>query len=463
MSDDGGVQISGGGAVAVDTASLRAAADRFRGEARQLTHLAGELGWWSARLLHLVGPFGAGTSRFVMELDEDAGALAAHADAIGERLTQAATVYEIVEQRVTVEQAELRGDAALKTAALARIAALLLADPGADARADALLTAWHEEQTGRMPEITAELMPLGVPFAPVFGMPVGPAGPVLLGAAAAALIAHLGFGRMHRGTTGQDPGPVTVRQVGPTTPGTAPANLTEMVGRVPDGAQGLVRVERYTMPDGSRRYTAYIRGTRSGRLGGTDPSNMTSNLQLYRHEQSTSYKAAVRALELAGAKPGDAVDLVGHSQGGMIAGRIALDSSYRTELLVTAGSPTEAQVSADVLSVQLRHDRDIVPNLTGGGSPAPVGSDGSMVISRDVPLDGGPLSTHDLAKYDETARLAEASADPRMQPVQERIARLQDAVAVDVLQYDATMPEPPRVERPPLRMPPPPSLPGAGD
>lgn len=463
MSEGDELQISSGGAVAVDTGSLRAAADRFRGEARQLTDLAGELGWCAARVLDRLGHWGADTSRSVMQLDEGAGALAACADGIGAQLAQAACVYEIVEQRVTIEQAELRGDGPAKAAALARVAALVAEDPGAEGRADALLTTWREEQTARMQKIATEVLPLGVPFAPAFGMPAGPAGSVLLGADVAALIAHLGFGRMTRGTTGEDPGPVRVRQIGEVRAGTAPRNLGEMVGRVPDGEQGLVRVERYTMPDGSRRYTAYLRGTRTGRLGGTDPSNMTSNLALYRHERSTSYTAALRALEMAGAKPGDTVDLVGHSQGGMIAGRIALDSGYDTELLVTAGSPTEAQVSDDALSVQLKHDSDIVPNLTGGGSPAQVGSDGSVVISRDVPLDGGLMSAHGLEKYDETARLADASDDPRMQPVHDRIARLQDAVAVDVLEYDATMPEPPRVERPPLRMPPPPSLSGAGD
>ncbi|HKT55515.1 MAG TPA: hypothetical protein VJR25_01965, partial [Microbacterium sp.] len=218
---------------------------------------------------------------------------------------------------------------------------------------------------------------------------------------------------------------------------------------IPDGERVLVRVERYTMPDGTRRYAAYIRGTRDGGFGGTDPSNMTSNLKLYQHETSTSYQATARALAMAGAGPGDTVDLVGHSQGGMIAGRIALDGGFRTELLVTAGSPTEAQVSDDVLSVQLRHDHDIVANLTAGGSAAPVGSDGSVVIRRDVPLDDGPLSAHGLGTYDQTARLAEASGDPQLRPVHDRIAELGAAVSVEVLEYDATVPEPPHVDPPP--------------
>ncbi|HKT57586.1 MAG TPA: hypothetical protein VJR25_12510, partial [Microbacterium sp.] len=225
MSGAGDVQISGGGAVAVDTGSLRAAADRFRSEARQLQQLAAELGWCAAQVLERTGAFGAAASEFVLRLDEDAGALSGEADRIAGRLTEAAALYEVVEQRVALEQAESQGDGHATAAAHARIGALLAEHPGIDEQADALLTAWRDEQTAQMEEIALELLPVGVPYAPSFGLPIGPAGSRQLGADVAALVAGLGFGKMRPGTTGAAPGPVTVRQLGAATAGRAPRDL----------------------------------------------------------------------------------------------------------------------------------------------------------------------------------------------------------------------------------------------
>lgn len=450
MSGAGDLQISSGGAVAVDTTSLRQAAERFHGEARRLHDLAWELRGQCARLPDAAGPWGAHLSGQVLALGERATGLADGADGLGVRLAHAAALYDLVEQRVELRQAQAAHDVQAQQAAQARIDVLEAGDPGLDKEADALVRAYYAAEAAADRAIgDAELPSKGI-----------------LGGAVGAFIALGGWGRMSPGAIGPDPGPVSVRQVGATVTGRAPTGLADILSRIPSGKvaeRSMVRVERYTMPDGSRRFMVYVTGTRNMKLTRTtDPSDWASNISLYAGQRSTSLAATEKALSMAGAKPGDIVDPVGHSQGAMVASRVALDGGYRTTMLVTAGSPTAAQVSADVLTVQLDHSNDAVTRLSGGGSSGQVGSERSVVISRDT--DGGATATrestaaaHNLQKYIETARLADASGDPRIADgVQRQLAELGGATSVDVFEFDAEQPAP----GPPVPVPDPRTLPG---
>ena len=222
----------------------------------------------------------------------------------------------------------------------------------------------------------------------------------------------------------------------------APASLAEAAARIPSTAAGRVRVERYTMPDGSRQFAVYIRGTTSGGYGQRDAFDSKSNLELYGGQRSASYAATRAALRDAGARPGDVVHAVGHSQGAMIASRLALEGGYDMKTLVTFGSPVEADVGDGTLRVAVRHTDDPVAALQGGGYDTAVGAQGSFVAERLAdPLptrEDLTLGAHHLATYEETAAMIDASADPRVDQVRERFAGLEAAVAVEVTEYGAS-------------------------
>jgi hypothetical protein len=377
-----------------------------------------------------------------------AGALADRADGLGAKLTHAAGVYEVVELRVAMRQAEAAGDVQAGKRAAAALDAVTAAQPGVVAEADRVTRTYGSRVADEALQVGADLSPFP---------PLG----TLAGIAGGSAVAFLGRGQMRAGMRGTPPVPVRVRQVGVTLAGHPPADLADVLARIPSGDPGrrpLVRVEKYTMPNASRRFMVYVTGTRNMDLTRTtDPSDMASNVRLYAGASSASLVAVQRALAEAGAKPGDIVNPVGHSQGGMIAGRLALDGGYRTTMLVTAGSPTEAQVSRNVLSVQLEHP-DVVSDLKGGGSAAQVGSEGSLIIRRDPHADGGPLAAHDLTRYVETAHEADGSGDPRMGGVRDQLAQLRSSTTVEVREYDAELLVPPAAE--PVRIPDPRSVPG---
>jgi Lipase (class 3) len=147
-------------------------------------------------------------------------------------------------------------------------------------------------------------------------------------------------------------------------------------------AQGQidVRIVERTMADGSvrRSYIADIPGTKDWQLNPAGHRKHLNDLGTNLHALAgdvTSYERGVReALRRAGAKPGDPVMLVGHSQGGMVAVRAANDlvtsGTFNVTHVVTAGSPVAGMTmprSVKVLSLENKHD--IVPHLDGRDNP----------------------------------------------------------------------------------------------
>ena len=237
------------------------------------------------------------------------------------------------------------------------------------------------------------------------------------------------------------PGDVVLTKSDPAPVPAAPATLGQAVARVPCGGAAQVRVETYERDDGTKRFVAYVDGTRPGGSA-TEPWDMASNALAYLDRtESDSYKAVVAALTDAGADASTPVDLVGYSQGGMIADLIAQSGDFDVQGVFTVGSPIEPELPGDVLDVAVRHTDDLVAGLAGGGSPNGTGSPDSLVITRAaVPGHGLDLSlpAHQLAQYQETVRLAEESGDARMQAIRAHFAELAGATAMTSTDYTAT-------------------------
>lgn len=425
VTDD--VDIRSGGVVAVDTATLRAVATQYDGLGARLDEVCGRLRAECGRLSALEPLDGSATRLGALAWRAERAADAA--TGLAGRLRHAATVYEIVDARAAAAAADAAGDAVAGDAARARVGALARDDPAALAIALAWEAGW---QLARPSELGRQALfsPLSVTgaatlFGAALGLGVSGAGRVRQGdVLAPAAQAHTG---------------VRLRRVASAAT-SAPASVSDAIGRVPQG-DAQVRIERYTMPDGTRRFAVYIAGTRT--VGGEgEPWDMRSNVELHSGHRSASYDATVQALRDAGARPGDALYEVGYSQGAMVTGHIAVQEGYDVRALIDVGSPVSTEVGDGTLSVQLRHTDDPVTALAGAGDPSPVGAPGSFVAERTAdPLAGLQdlgLEAHHFDRYAETAALVDHSDDPRAAAVPRVFGELGDATSVDVFEYAAT-------------------------
>jgi len=466
---DDGLQITGGGAVAVDTATLRTAADAFAAADGELGEIAMRLGALQNMLLA------------VRDQAQDAAATAsalgtrvhqtrAEAAAIGAALQEAAAVYELVELDAALRAATLAGDTASAEVLGVRRDQLVRLHPQAW---EAALGAESARSIMWPGELVRQGTQWGVGIGDTFGDPGAVWGGAVVGLGtlgAAAYVGIAGTGRLAPGARltgtagtvtvtavkpegpsgpapGVAPGPgSTVGQAPPSSwrppSAVAPRSLAAATARIPGDGAARVRVEKYTMPDGSRQAVVYIAGMQSGDVsGGDDPWDNESNLQLYSGRMSDSYAATEAALAAAGVGAGDAVHVVAFSQGGMIGAHLALEGDYDVQTLVSLGSPVEADVGAGTLSVAIRHTDDPVAGLAGGGALEGVGAPGSFVAERvydpGTGADDATLPAHRLTAYAETAAMVDASADPRVAGVRAVFDDLARAESVEVSEYAA--------------------------
>ncbi|MFE5408306.1 hypothetical protein [Microbacterium sp. NPDC056569] len=456
---DDGLQIRGGGAVAVDTATLSAAAVRFDAAREELAAMGERLAGVRAELRALsehTADARAAASVLALKLD----AVQAEADEIAAALREAAYAYEMVEIEAEHRAAVLAGDAARAQRLDARMTALVDAHPDAWRLA---VGAQFERAVMWPSELVRQATHWGV----AVGGEVSDPASIVVGAAAglltlggAAVVGLAGAGRLARdarlsGTAG----PVTVTPVAPastvvgaagaavgagTPPSRSPAavaprSLAAVTERMPGGGDSRVRVERYTMPDGSRQYAVYLAGMQSFDVGGDEAWDNASNVELYAGKASDSYAATELALAQAGVRAGDAVHVFGFSQGAMIGAHLALEGGYDARTLVSIGSPVDADVGPDTLAVTVRHTDDPVAGLAGGGHSAAVGAPGSFVAERvfhpDVGWDEPRLPAHRLTAYAETAALVDDSTDPRVDALRGVFADLARADSVEVSEY----------------------------
>ena len=419
----GDLDIHHGGAIAIDTDALRDVG----------TRLAAVGGRFDDARAAIVRAHGVVTSDPGLAT-VDAVALAAAggcAAALGAECRDAAAgtrlmadAFELVELRAQAQAMGLT-DTAAAAALQGRIESLTASDERIATMADWLVAGWKDERF----EGLGEQYDLGGLVAPLFW-----GGPL------AGIV--LGLGTVRPGMTLKGVAdPVTVTPVRTSTPASAPSSLADAFRRFPTAPGAQVKVEQLVMSDGTKRYMAYIKGSQSVAIGGAEPWDMRSNTQLYTGEKSASYQATLDALEAAGAQPGDRVDVVAHSQGGLIAAHLAMESEYDVQVQLTAGSPVEPTLDDDQLLIQLRHTDDVVSSLAAGGSPEGTGSPGSFTAEREADPAAGLqdllLAPHQLDAYVETAAQVDASGDPRVAALDELWSELDGAVQIIATEYHA--------------------------
>lgn len=204
----------------------------------------------------------------------------------------------------------------------------------------------------------------------------------------------------------------------------APSNLEDLVARVPTASDGgaNVRIDSVTT-DGAQRWIVYLGGTVTTDAGSSHAFDMTSNLAALSGETAASERAALIAMREAGISPQDPVLLVGHSQGGLIAARLAQHPELTVSGVVTAGAPVAA-LPTGVPTIDLVHSDDVIPALGGEASePEPQ----RITIEREVyrahePAPDDYLAAHHLHDYTQTAREADASANVLVRSVRNEYA-----------------------------------------
>jgi hypothetical protein len=191
----------------------------------------------------------------------------------------------------------------------------------------------------------------------------------------------------------------------------ASRGYAQLLERIPHGP-AQVRIDRLSSAQGDR-YVVYVSGTRDFDLHPTsEPWDMTSNFQALSGSAQADSEHAVRtAMEQAGIDARTPVILVGHSQGGLIASRIAASGDFAVTDLVVAGSPSHGvSVPERIRVTAFEHSDDLVPALSG---PLTAATASTLFLRQKAPAGAqGVLPEHELQSYIATARLADASGDP---------------------------------------------------
>lgn len=197
-----------------------------------------------------------------------------------------------------------------------------------------------------------------------------------------------------------------------------PQSTEELISRIPrsgeNGAQ--IRIERYGLEHPV--YYVYLGGTMDAGLSATgEPWDMTSNVEAMAARDAGSQRAAIEAMRQAGIEADDQVILVGHSQGGLVAARIAQSQQFRVTELVTVGAPIhKVDVPASTRVLAIEHREDVIPMLSGIAAAGTLAT--TLTVRRSVAgiagAPGDPLHAHNLSRYVETAREVDHTSDPRL-------------------------------------------------
>ncbi len=420
MSDE--LEIRHGGVIAVDPQELRVVADalvtlspRFAGAAAAVRRAHGYLMALPTAAVRVDTAALRGSA-------DRAEALHEECRNAGDSTRLMADVYELVERRAELDALAIQGQKP-PGVLLERIAELEASDPRVTEMETWLIAEWEKDRFDGLDEqFDLEGLKGGPGIAALF--------------ATAALVGAKGFGRLRpNATLSGSAGPVSVTAVRTTAPIAPPTSLAEGLRRL-DASAGQLTVEKYTMADGTNRFVLYSKGTQPS-LDPDEPFDMGSNIDLYLGNESASYAATVEALKLSGAAPGDEVHVYAHSQGAMNAAYLSTQSEFDVSVQVTAGSPLHPTAGEDQLLIELRHPDDIVGALAGGGLPGGTGSPDSIVVTRDgSPIDLG-LPAHMLGNYIETAEMADASDDVRLEAWRDKQRELGEAVSIESVEYFA--------------------------
>ncbi|NNG38662.1 hypothetical protein HJ588_05145 [Flexivirga sp. ID2601S] len=238
--------------------------------------------------------------------------------------------------------------------------------------------------------------------------------------------------------------PIATRQTGTRRSAGHPRAIADLVADASsvEHASGedrsVVRVRRTVGVDGRGAWVVLIPGTATFALGTPrGPSDLAANLESESGVPSRLYPAIERALLAAmdesGVAPGtEPVMLVGHSQGGIIAARMAADRAFRqtydVQEVVTAGAPvSRIALPDDVHLLALEDVRDPIPRLDSRDEPDVLNRVRVQCDPRGAQETREASAAHDANRYARSTReLGRRNPDPQLQQWYGRNARWLD-------------------------------------
>lgn len=198
-----------------------------------------------------------------------------------------------------------------------------------------------------------------------------------------------------------------------------PSGFEDLINRIPRAQPGgaQVRIDRV----GSTAIV-YVGGTVSdGLSGGAEPWDMGSNIAALGGATSDSERGVRDAMRRAGASDAPRIILVGHSQGALVAQRLAADPGLKVSDVVTVGAPVQpGGIPARVRVTTIENANDPIPAL--GGNAGLDSRDVSVRRTEDIHIRGDALAAHHIGAYRETAGAMDRSVDPVLVQVRENIA-----------------------------------------
>lgn len=205
----------------------------------------------------------------------------------------------------------------------------------------------------------------------------------------------------------------------------APAGLADLLRHQDDlgtaaSQPSRVRVVEVPQADGTSSWVVLIPGTQNwSPRAGANPSDLTSDVLLMAQQPALLAAGVDQALLHAQRDAGreglaDAVMLVGHSQGGIVAAALAVDPTFRRRQrvthVVTSGAPVARfPVPREVSVLSVEHRQDAVPRLEGERN---ADRRGWVTVTRDLDgeaVDRSAGAAHAAGLYRATAALADAS------------------------------------------------------
>jgi hypothetical protein len=216
--------------------------------------------------------------------------------------------------------------------------------------------------------------------------------------------------------------PVRVDRVAATPLDAPPSGVGDRLDRIPEGDQ--VRIERYEVPDGPPRFVVYVGPTETfSPSADTEPWDLTSSVAGVAGLSAGSYRATELAMLDAGVRPGDEVQFVGFSQGGLVATLLAASGDWNAVGLETHGAPTgNIELPDGLAGMAVRNTDDLVPALAG-----PQRDQSLLQVEREAFVGDRPVPTgvgapaHQRSAYAETAALIDGAESAA---VREQIARM---------------------------------------
>lgn len=211
-------------------------------------------------------------------------------------------------------------------------------------------------------------------------------------------------------------------------------------------AEDGVRIQKVLGKDGKYRYLVYIDGTGSASDG--DFGLFENGPAVVSLDNATLDHVRAKIQAAVADDPDAEVALIGFSQGGLVAQRLADDGSFRTTTVLTFGSPDLPAArnygGADV--VRLEHNADVIPgtdlvnrfmqpgfdllNLATGPAVPPKGEDVRFSAGTLFVHEPGVWGPHNHTDYGWVAEQFDKSDDPKFDASKASLSRFLDGTVV---------------------------------